>query len=313
MTTNVNYHAYDQAMKILEQKSSQGLIEAFFPDNHLVSEIKPLTKKIIVSNMKEVDFLVEAKINAQKTIVHIEFESAYKSNIKMSKRMHTYFAIIDEINDQNLPIYQLIVVLKKPKKIRNVKIERKNMNIDMIKTLCYNYGVNLNYEMHKNDVKKKKLETIYPFRIFMKYDEKTIEEHIKECLKVAEETENAIYYTLTVALIKKFYSNTKYESFVKGELLMKTLLYEMPFNDGKKVGKEEGITFGLAKGKEEGIKATLVATNIYLLGKKFGSLPNNIAREIEKQDIETLELIRNNIFEIESLNELEKYFNYQEA
>ena len=54
---------------------------------------------------------------------------------------------------------------------------------------------------------------------------------------------------------------------------------ESKFEAGIKIGKRSGRK----EGKEEGIKATLIATNIYLLSKRFGFLPNNMAREIEKQ------------------------------
>lgn len=78
-------------------------------------------------------------------------------------------------------------------------------------------------------------------------------------------------------------------------------LYQEPY--------DKGVEKGLEEGREEGIKATLIKTNIRLLTKKFGPLPAKVKNELEKLDIDTLEVITDSMFEFESLDDIKKYIS----
>lgn len=64
---------------------------------------------------------------------------------------------------------------------------------------------------------------------------------------------------------------------------------------------------GMKKGKEEEIIETITV----LLGQKleFNEFPDNLKEKLNKADLDTLILIRNNLLEINSLKELESYLN----
>lgn len=64
------------------------------------------------------------------------------------------------------------------------------------------------------------------------------------------------------------------------------------------------IQEGIEKGKEEG-KAELL---IKMLMKKFKKIPNEYKEKIKVLPEETIELIATDIFELNSIEELEQYF-----
>ncbi|ACQ51477.1 DUF4351 domain-containing protein [Clostridium botulinum] len=67
---------------------------------------------------------------------------------------------------------------------------------------------------------------------------------------------------------------------------------------------QEGIEKGKAEGKEEG-KAELL---IKQLMKKFKKVPNDYKEKIKILPEETIELIATDIFQLNSVEELERYF-----
>lgn len=68
-------------------------------------------------------------------------------------------------------------------------------------------------------------------------------------------------------------------------------------------GKEEGIKEGLQKGETK----ALAKTAIRLLTRKFGPLAEDIRIQIEKLDTVTLEVIIDEIFEYNNLDDIKKY------
>ncbi|MCM8711798.1 DUF4351 domain-containing protein [Clostridium sp. SYSU_GA19001] len=76
----------------------------------------------------------------------------------------------------------------------------------------------------------------------------------------------------------------------------------------RKEGLEKGLEEGLEKGRKEGKKEVLTKSVIKLLTKKFGILPNEIKNKIETVDVAVLEIIVEDILEIESIDEVMKYF-----
>ncbi|GAA0719843.1 DUF4351 domain-containing protein [Clostridium malenominatum] len=69
-------------------------------------------------------------------------------------------------------------------------------------------------------------------------------------------------------------------------------------------GVKEGIKEGMKKGKEEGKAEILIKQLI----KKFKAIPEEYKENIKKLDEETIDVIATDIFDIETLDELEKYF-----
>lgn len=75
-------------------------------------------------------------------------------------------------------------------------------------------------------------------------------------------------------------------------------------------GFEEGLEKGLEKGIEKGVGKGIAETIIRQLCKKLGELPSEYKERILGQARPTLELIAENIFDIESLSELDRFLNH---
>lgn len=71
--------------------------------------------------------------------------------------------------------------------------------------------------------------------------------------------------------------------------------------------REEGLMQGMEKGMEKGETKALARTAIKLLTRKFDSVPENLKQGITELDAPTLEVIIDNIFEYNSLDDVKKY------
>jgi len=191
--------------------------------------------KLSVPDMREMDFLTKVNMNSESFILHVEFETAYKSNTDMMKRMLRYYTYIKWHND--LPVYQVLVVLKNPENIKDIKgsFESSVQGLDVLK---YNYRVIKAYEIDKNEILKQGKIVLYPLRVFMKYEEEDEQDHIQECLYAVENLDDKDYYFLTVECIKKLYQKSKYEKYLKEEILMKSSLYKEPYEKGMEEGRK---------------------------------------------------------------------------
>lgn len=84
-------------------------------------------------------------------------------------------------------------------------------------------------------------------------------------------------------------------------------ILEKRYEEGMQIGRREGIKEGIQEGLQEGRREKSLHYAIKLLTKKFGRLPENYRAKIENADIETLDLIIEEIFALESLHEIDKY------
>ncbi|SKA96162.1 conserved hypothetical protein (putative transposase or invertase) [Caloramator quimbayensis] len=97
------------------------------------------------------------------------------------------------------------------------------------------------------------------------------------------------------------------KTFIEGSEHIMTLA-DIFRKEGLEEGLEKGLEEGLEKGRKEGKKEVLTKSVIKLLTKKFGILPNEIKNKIENVDIAILEIIVEDILEIQSIDEIMKYF-----
>lgn len=67
-----------------------------------------------------------------------------------------------------------------------------------------------------------------------------------------------------------------------------------------KMIRDEGIKEGKAEGKDEILIKQLI--------KKFKAVPNEYKEKIKKMSEETIDVIATDIFEIEKVEDLERYF-----
>jgi len=79
--------------------------------------------------------------------------------------------------------------------------------------------------------------------------------------------------------------------------------------EGKLAGKKEGIREGFLDGRKEGMKEELIETIISLTTKRLNidSFSPELEKSLYKAELGTLKIIRDNLLNIESLEDLKKY------
>ena len=87
MSYETRPQTYDETIKILEKKDYRGIAEFILPSVKEADEISLEHTKLSVPDMREMDFLAKINMNNESFILHIEFETVYKSNTQMMKRM----------------------------------------------------------------------------------------------------------------------------------------------------------------------------------------------------------------------------------
>ena len=130
-------------------------------------------------------------------------------------------------------------------------------------------------------------------------------EKIIKSIRIIKETESEYKYdieSMLYAFADKFLTEKDLEK-VKEEISM-TELGRMLIEDGIEKGRKEGIEKGIEQGMEKG-KADLL---IKMLVKKFKNVPNEYREKIKMLPQDTIEVIGMDIFEMNSINDLEKYF-----
>ena len=127
-------------------------------------------------------------------------------------------------------------------------------------------------------------------------------EKIIKSIRIVKSSDNEYKYdieSMLYAFADKFLKGKDLQK-VKEEISM-TELGRMLIEDGRTEGRIEGRTEGRTEGKRE--------TLIKLLIKKFGFLSEEYKNKIGKLPNETIDIILMEIFDIKSINELDKYFS----
>ncbi|MDY4078060.1 MAG: DUF4351 domain-containing protein, partial [Clostridium sp.] len=130
-------------------------------------------------------------------------------------------------------------------------------------------------------------------------------EKIIKSIRIVKSSDSEYKYdieSMLYAFADKFLQGKDLQK-VKEEISM-TELGRMLIEDGIERGRKEGIEKGIEQGMEKG-KADLL---IKMLVKKFKNVPNEYREKIRMLPQDTIEVIGMDIFEMNSINDLEKYF-----
>ncbi|MDP4178591.1 MAG: hypothetical protein Q8900_09660 [Bacillota bacterium] len=295
---NVRNQAYDETIKNLERKDCKILASLAIPEIEEAEELDLKFAELSMADMNKADYIAKVNLKNEKFILHMEFESNFKSNSEMIKRMLRYFIYIYQ--NEDLPIYQVLVILKEASTKNILDGFESTVQNELI--MKYKYKIVKVYEFNKYDFTKEGKEVLFPLRVFMKHGNETDEEHIAECLQLTESLEDKDFYYLTAECIKKYYSKDKFEKvkkFIKEEIYMSSALFKDPY--------EYGVEKGIEKGIEKGSKQELLKNVTKLLTKKFGILPSEIRVKIEKSEAYNLEIILDEIFNLEKLADVLKF------
>ena len=131
-------------------------------------------------------------------------------------------------------------------------------------------------------------------------------EKIIKSIRIVKSSDSEYKYdieSMLYAFADKFLQGKDLQK-VKEEISM-TELGRMLIEDGRTEGRIEGRIEGRTEGRTEGKIETLIK----LLIKKFGFLSEEYKNKISKLSSETIDIILMEIFDIKSINELDKYFS----
>jgi hypothetical protein len=205
------HQAYDETIKNLQVKDCRGLASIVLPDIFEAEDVILNLHELSMADMKKPDYLAKIKLRGEHFILHMEFETNYRSNKEMQRRMLRYYTGLYWHED--LPIVQAVIILKEPT-VKEISdgIESTVLGQNVIK---HHYRVVKLYAMNKYDILDKQVVALYPLRVFMQHAQETPLEHIKECLDVAEKTSDPDFYFLTVECSRKLFGAEILEKIVK--------------------------------------------------------------------------------------------------
>lgn len=277
------FHTFDETIKALIKENYKDVACGIMSEIKTDAKISIQDIHVQAPAMLETDFLVIVKTKNETYILHMEFEANLKSNEAIAKRILEYRASIKRYS--NLPVYQVLVLLKEPKNIKNIKTSfTEKING---KTMVYHYYQVIKvYEMDKYEILKSNNLSMYPLRVFMKPVNETDEEHIKECLEAVNLLKDQNYYYLTARNLKRIYEKSKFEKIVKEEAYMYTYsdLYKEPYDEGIKMGISQGV---IQNKKEMAQKAYLKGLDINLIVDLTGLPKKELSKIIEEQKLKS--------------------------
>ena len=232
------------------------------------------------------------------TYIHFEFQTTNKGKSDL-RRFRVYEAVLSLQKDKDVTTYVVY-----SGNIKNAK--------DTLETGINKYKVKSIFMSDKNgdliveelEKKVKNKENITKQELValtftpIMGGKLTKAEKIIKSIRIVKSSENEYKYdieSMLYAFADKFLSGKDLQK-VKEEISM-TELGRMLIEDGI----EKGIEKGRAEGKTE--------TLIKLLIKKFGFLSEEYKSKISNLSKDTIDIILMEIFDIKSINELDKYFN----
>ena len=236
------------------------------------------------------------------TYIHFEFQTTNKGK-KDLRRFRAYEALLSLQKEKDVTTY--VVYSNNIKKaMSSLETGISKFNVKSI-FMCEKNGDLIFEELEKKINNKEKLtkqELIsLAFTPIMGGKLTKVEKIIKS-IRIVKSSDSEYKYdieSMLYAFADKFLQGKDLQR-VKEEMSM-TELGRMLIEDGRTEGRIEGRTEGRTEGKIE--------TLIKLLIKKFGFLSEEYKNKISKLSSETIDIILMEIFDIKSINELDKYFS----
>ena len=236
------------------------------------------------------------------TYIHFEFQTTNKGK-KDLRRFRAYEALLSLQKEKDVTTY--VVYSNNIKKaISTLETGISKFNVKSI-FMSEKNGDLIFEELEKKINNKEKLtkqELISLAFTPIMGGKLTKAEKIIKSIRIVKSSDSEYKYdieSMLYAFADKFLKGKDLQR-VKEEISM-TELGRMLIEDGIEKGRKEGIEKGIEKGKSE--------TLIKLLIKKFGFLSEEYKSKISNLSKDTIDIILMEIFDIKSINELDKYFN----
>ena len=236
------------------------------------------------------------------TYIHFEFQTTNKGK-KDLRRFRAYEALLSLQKEKDVTTY--VVYSNNIKKaMSSLETGISKFNVKSI-FMSEKNGDLIFEELEKKINNKEKLtkqELVSLAFTPIMGGKLTKAEKIIKSIRIVKSSDSEYKYdieSMLYAFADKFLKGKDLQR-VKEEISM-TELGRMLIEDGRTEGRIEGRTEGRTEGKIE--------TLIKLLIKKFGFLSEEYKSKISKLSNETIDIILMEIFDIKSINELDKYFS----
>ena len=236
------------------------------------------------------------------TYIHFEFQTTNKGK-KDLRRFRAYEALLSLQKEKDVTTY--VVYSNNIKKaMSSLETGISKFNVKSI-FMSEKNGDLIFEELEKKINNKEKLtkqELVSLAFTPIMGGKLTKAEKIIKSIRIVKSSDSEYKYdieSMLYAFADKFLQGKDLQK-VKEEISM-TELGRMLIEDGRTEGRIEGRTEGRTEGKIE--------TLIKLLIKKFGFLSEEYKNKISKLSSETIDIILMEIFDIKSINELDKYFS----
>ena len=238
--------------------------------------------------------------------IHFEFQTTNKGK-KDLRRFRAYEALLSLQKEKDVTTY--VVYSNNIKKaISSLETGISKFNVKSI-FMSEKNGDLIFEELEKKINNKEKLtkqELISLAFTPIMGGKLTKAEKIIKSIRIVKSSDSEYKYdieSMLYAFADKFLKGKDLQR-VKEEISM-TELGRMLIEDGRTEGRIEGKIEGRTEGRTEGKIETLIK----LLIKKFGFLSEEYKNKISKLSSETIDIILMEIFDIKSINELDKYFS----
>ncbi len=240
------------------------------------------------------------------TYIHFEFQTTNKGK-KDLRRFRAYEALLSLQKEKDVTTY--VVYSNNIKKaMSSLETGISKFNVKSI-FMSEKNGDLIFEELEKKINNKEKLtkqELVSLAFTPIMGGKLTKAEKIIKSIRIVKSSDSEYKYdieSMLYAFADKFLKGKDLQR-VKEEISM-TELGRMLIEDGRTEGRIEGRIEGRTEGRTEGKIETLIK----LLIKKFGFLSEEYKNKISKLSSETIDIILMEIFDIKSINELDKYFS----
>ena len=247
-----------------------------------VKDIEFIDKELQRVEKREADIVAKCKIDNKKAILHIEIQNG--NDKIMPNRMLRYYTDI-KLLYPNLPIYQYLIYIGKPKLSMRDKIEEENIN--------YKYNI---IDMHKIDCQKFiELDTPETLVLsilcdFKERDELEIITYIiKRLEKLTQKDEHKLGKYMLILETLSTNRDLK-EKIKEAEDMLRDIKYEdLPSYE---IGLERGYNNGISQGLSQGISQGIFETAIKMIDK-FNLSIDEVIKELNIKREELLEYMKN--------------------
>ena len=266
----------------------------FFGINKKVKELGPTELVVLETKNMFMDytFLME-----DDTFIHFEFQTTNKWKIDL-RRFRAYEALLSHQTGKDVVTYVVYSGnIKNPRNTLETGINEYKVNSISMANKDGDKIYNDIVEKIKSGIEITKQDMISLTFTPIMGGKIGIADKIINAIHAVKDINNEYKYdveSILYAFANKFLSGKDLEK-VKEELRMTEL--------GKSL-IQEGMEKGIKEGREEGKSELLIK----MLIKKFKKLPDEYKKKIKSLPEETLEIIATDIFEMNSIEELEQYF-----